>query len=93
MTWVEHGVNEQNGPHFSMTVSMQPTSDIPWIVTDHELARLFLVDLLIVLAPVSAFDQYLAEDKTVNRLQDSFDLWVELCKTTALSHVSDPFDR
>lgn len=45
------------------------------------------MDLLIVLAPVSAFDQCLAEDRTVNRLQDSFDMWVELCQSTALSHI------
>ncbi|KAG8726364.1 hypothetical protein FRC11_000289, partial [Ceratobasidium sp. 423] len=44
------------------------------------------MDLLIVLVPVSAFDQYLAEDHAVNRLQDSFEMWIELCKTTALHH-------
>ncbi|CAE6516815.1 unnamed protein product [Rhizoctonia solani] len=45
------------------------------------------MDLLIVLVPVSAFDQYLAEDHAVNRLQDSFEMWIELCKTTALHHI------
>jgi guanine nucleotide-binding protein subunit alpha len=47
-----------------------------------------LVDLLIVVVPVSAFNQYLAEDHSVNRLKDSFEMWEELCKTTALHHVS-----
>ncbi|CAE6441842.1 unnamed protein product [Rhizoctonia solani] len=45
------------------------------------------MDLLIVIVPVSAFDQYLAEDHSVNRLQDSFEMWIELCKTTALHHI------
>ncbi|KAF8682989.1 G protein alpha subunit [Rhizoctonia solani] len=45
------------------------------------------MDLLIVIVPVSAFDQYLAEDHSVNRLQDSFEMWNELCKATALHHI------
>ncbi|KAG8747645.1 hypothetical protein FRC10_000188 [Ceratobasidium sp. 414] len=45
------------------------------------------VDLIILLAPVSAFDQQLAEDKSINRLRDSFDLWTELCQTKALHHI------
>ncbi|CUA68168.1 Guanine nucleotide-binding protein alpha-4 subunit [Ustilago maydis 521] [Rhizoctonia solani] len=45
------------------------------------------MDLLIVIVPVSAFDQYLAEDHSVNRLQDSFEMWIELCKATALHHI------
>ncbi|KAF8610264.1 P-loop containing nucleoside triphosphate hydrolase protein [Ceratobasidium sp. AG-I] len=45
------------------------------------------MDLIIVLVPVSAFDQFLAEDKTVNRIRDSFELWLELCDTTALHHI------
>ncbi|KEP53220.1 guanine nucleotide-binding protein alpha-4 subunit [Rhizoctonia solani 123E] len=45
------------------------------------------MDLLIVIVPVSAFDQYLAEDHSVNRLQDSFEMWIELCRTTALHHI------
>ncbi|KAG8721352.1 hypothetical protein FRC08_013897, partial [Ceratobasidium sp. 394] len=44
-------------------------------------------DLIIVLAPVSAFDQQLAEDKSTNRLRDSFELWTELCQTKALHHI------
>ncbi|KAG8730055.1 hypothetical protein FRC12_020540, partial [Ceratobasidium sp. 428] len=45
------------------------------------------MDLIIVLVPVSAFDQQLAEDKSINRLRDSFELWIELCQTTALHHI------
>ncbi|CAE6374443.1 unnamed protein product [Rhizoctonia solani] len=45
------------------------------------------MDLLIVVVPVSAFNQYLAEDHSVNRLKDSFEMWEELCKTTALHHI------
>ncbi|KAJ1304306.1 hypothetical protein OPQ81_005466 [Rhizoctonia solani] len=45
------------------------------------------IDSLIVLVPVSAFDQVLAEDPSVNRLQDSFDMWRELCRTNILHHI------
>jgi len=33
------------------------------------------VDTLIFLAPLSAYDQRLAEDPTVNRVQDTLNLW------------------
>ncbi|CAE6425643.1 unnamed protein product [Rhizoctonia solani] len=45
------------------------------------------MDALVVMVPVSAFDQVLAEDPTVNRLRDSFEMWGELCKTTILHHI------
>ncbi|KAB5595616.1 Guanine nucleotide-binding protein alpha-4 subunit [Ceratobasidium theobromae] len=58
-----------------------------WAPFFDDRAVAYPVDLIIVLVPVSAFDQTLAEDKTVNRLQDSFEMWTELCKTTALHHI------
>ncbi|KAL5631710.1 hypothetical protein ACGC1H_007272 [Rhizoctonia solani] len=45
------------------------------------------MDSLVVMVPVSAFDQVLAEDPSVNRLQDSFDMWSELCNTTILHKI------
>ncbi|KAG8977419.1 hypothetical protein FRC05_001817 [Tulasnella sp. 425] len=45
------------------------------------------VQAIIFLAPVSVFDQVLAEDPSVNRLEDSLRLWRELCKNTILSKV------
>ncbi|KDN40479.1 hypothetical protein RSAG8_08099, partial [Rhizoctonia solani AG-8 WAC10335] len=45
------------------------------------------MDSIAVMVPVSAFDQVLAEDPSVNRLQDSFDMWRDLCKTTILRHI------
>ncbi|EUC58625.1 guanine nucleotide-binding protein alpha-4 subunit [Rhizoctonia solani AG-3 Rhs1AP] len=45
------------------------------------------VDSLVVMAPVSAFDQVLSEDPSVNRLKDSFDMWRELCNTTILHKI------
>ena len=33
------------------------------------------VDSLIFLAPLSAYDEYLTEDPTVNRVQDTLNLW------------------
>ncbi|EPQ55869.1 G-alpha-domain-containing protein [Gloeophyllum trabeum ATCC 11539] len=37
------------------------------------------VDAVIFLAPISAFDEKLAEDKRVNRLEDSYLLWKAIC--------------
>jgi len=37
------------------------------------------VDMLLFIAPVSAFNQTLSEDRRVNRLWDSFLLWKSLC--------------
>ncbi|KAH9990976.1 guanine nucleotide binding protein, alpha subunit [Russula compacta] len=37
------------------------------------------VNVLLFIAPVSAFDQTLTEDRSVNRLWDSFLLWRSLC--------------
>ncbi|KAG8953506.1 hypothetical protein FRC04_002348 [Tulasnella sp. 424] len=45
------------------------------------------VQAIIFLAPVSVFDQVLAEDPSVNRLEDSLLLWRELCKNVILSKV------
>lgn len=45
------------------------------------------VQAIIFLAPVSVFDQVLAEDPSVNRLEDSLLLWRELCKNQILCKV------
>lgn len=83
--------NAQNGHRFLTIVSIAPSySNVP---PHSPGAVAYPVDLIIVLVPVSAFDQTLAEDKTVNRLQDSFEMWTELCKTTALHHVSHASHR
>ncbi|KAI0694499.1 guanine nucleotide binding protein, alpha subunit [Cytidiella melzeri] len=39
---------------------------------------------VLFLAPISAFDEFLAEDKRVNRLEDSFLLWQAICKSELL---------
>ncbi|KAI0321417.1 G-alpha-domain-containing protein [Amylostereum chailletii] len=46
------------------------------------------VNVLLFLAPVSAFDQNLSEDPTVNRLWDSFLLWKTVCANKLLRHVT-----
>ena len=38
------------------------------------------MDAIIFLAPISCFDERLAEDKRVNRLEDTYMLWRTLCK-------------
>lgn len=45
------------------------------------------VDALIFLAPISAFDQALAEDRRVNRLEDSLLLFKSICKSELLKKV------
>ncbi|KAH9941145.1 G-alpha-domain-containing protein [Epithele typhae] len=47
----------------------------------------FFDDAIIFLAPISAFDQVLAEDRSVNRLEDSVLLWKELCSNKLLAKV------
>lgn len=45
------------------------------------------VDAIIFLAPISSFDQVLAEDRTVNRLEDSVLLWKAVCSNKLLANV------
>ncbi|GJE93719.1 G-alpha-domain-containing protein [Phanerochaete sordida] len=45
------------------------------------------VDAIIFLAPISAFDQTLVEDKSVNRLEDSVLLWKAVCQNKLLAKV------
>ncbi|KAI8980601.1 G-alpha-domain-containing protein [Trametes punicea] len=46
------------------------------------------VNAIIFLAPISAFDQTLAEDPRVNRLEDSFHLWKSVIENKLLAHVN-----
>ncbi|KAJ7746452.1 guanine nucleotide-binding protein alpha-4 subunit [Mycena maculata] len=45
------------------------------------------VDAIIFLAPISGFDQVLAEDRGVNRLEDSVLLWKAVCSNKLLASV------
>ncbi|KAG9102026.1 hypothetical protein FS749_000060 [Ceratobasidium sp. UAMH 11750] len=46
------------------------------------------VNCIIFLAPISAFDQVLTEDPTINRLEDSLAMWRDLCKNKILAGAS-----
>ncbi|KAJ7685901.1 guanine nucleotide binding protein, alpha subunit [Mycena rosella] len=46
------------------------------------------VDSIIFLAPISAFDQALAEEPTVNRLADSLDLWTAVVSNKLLAKTN-----
>ncbi|EPQ53559.1 G-alpha-domain-containing protein [Gloeophyllum trabeum ATCC 11539] len=46
------------------------------------------VNAIIFLAPISAFNQTLSEDKSVNRLWDSFYLWQSICTNRILANVT-----
>jgi guanine nucleotide-binding protein subunit alpha len=39
------------------------------------------------MAPISAFDQFLAEDDNVNRLADTLSLWQKICSNRLLAGV------
>jgi guanine nucleotide-binding protein subunit alpha len=45
------------------------------------------VDAIIFMAPISGFDQVLAENKSVNRLEDSVLLWKSVCMNKLLENV------
>jgi hypothetical protein len=45
------------------------------------------VDAIIFLAPISAFDQVLTEDRSINRLEDSVLLWKAVCSSKLLAGV------
>ncbi|KAL0578880.1 hypothetical protein V5O48_003113 [Marasmius crinis-equi] len=45
------------------------------------------VTVIIFLAPISAFNQALAEDRSVNRLADSMKLWRTICSNKLLASV------
>ncbi|KAJ7242545.1 guanine nucleotide binding protein, alpha subunit [Mycena haematopus] len=46
------------------------------------------MDAIIFLAPISAFDQVLAEEPTVNRLADSYKLWTSIVSNKLLQHTN-----
>ena len=43
---------------------------------------------ILFLAPISVFDERLAEDRKVNRLQDSFSLWEAIAKSDLLKECT-----
>lgn len=45
------------------------------------------INALIFLAPISCFDERLAEDRRVNRLQDSLLIWKAVCSSQLLAKV------
>ncbi|KAL5514345.1 hypothetical protein ACEPAG_2433 [Sanghuangporus baumii] len=45
------------------------------------------VNAIIFLAPISAFDEWLVEDPSVNRLEDTFHLWREICANRLIASV------
>jgi hypothetical protein len=45
------------------------------------------MNAIIFLAPISAFDEHLAEDRRVNRLEDSYQLWRAVCASKLLTNT------
>lgn len=69
------GVNSQ-GSH------RPPTQRAAWLPYFSD------VQAVLFLAPISAFDERLAEDKRVNRLEDSFVLWQSIAKAPLLAKAT-----
>jgi guanine nucleotide-binding protein subunit alpha len=46
------------------------------------------VNAIIFLAPISCFDERLAEDTRINRLEDSFILWTSICSSKLLTKTT-----
>ncbi|EGO03512.1 hypothetical protein SERLA73DRAFT_175022 [Serpula lacrymans var. lacrymans S7.3] len=46
------------------------------------------IDAVIFLAPVSCFNEKLAEDRRINRLEDSFILWKSICSSRLLARTA-----
>ncbi|KAJ7034525.1 guanine nucleotide binding protein, alpha subunit [Mycena alexandri] len=84
------GVSEYT---FEMEVSMGRETGTEWRIVDVGGSRTTWVpffddvDAIIFLAPIAGFDQVLAEDKTVNRLEDSVLLWKAVCSNKLLAGV------
>jgi len=49
------------------------------------------ITALIFLAPISAFNERLTEDRRVNRLEDTFVLWKTICNSKLLQDVQIVF--
>ncbi|THV07179.1 G-alpha-domain-containing protein [Dendrothele bispora CBS 962.96] len=78
---------------FEMEVSTGRETGTDWRIVDVGGSRKTWVpffddvDAIIFLAPISAFDQVLTEDRSVNRLEDSVLLWKSVCSNKLLANV------
>ncbi|EIN08788.1 P-loop containing nucleoside triphosphate hydrolase protein [Punctularia strigosozonata HHB-11173 SS5] len=67
------------------TIKREPYPTRPGIT---QLLDEHIASTIIFLAPVSAFNQSLSEDRSANRLWDSFNLWEVICSNKHLQHVA-----
>lgn len=81
---------------YSFVIDQGPRGTVLWRIFDVGGARTqrnqwipYFEDAnaVIFLAPLSAFDQKLAEDRSVNRLEDSLLLWKSVCANKLLANV------
>ncbi|KAJ7056220.1 guanine nucleotide binding protein, alpha subunit [Mycena amicta] len=80
------GVSEYT---FEMEVSAGRETGTEWRIVDvgGSRSQVNSVDAIIFLAPIAGFDQVLAEDRAVNRLEDSVLLWKAVCSNKLLANV------
>ncbi|CCL98063.1 uncharacterized protein FIBRA_00057 [Fibroporia radiculosa] len=62
--------------------------EVDSIAYDQHADTFLVVDAIIFLAPISAFDQVLAEDPRVNRLEDTIYLWQSVTSNKLLANVN-----
>ncbi|OJT03444.1 Guanine nucleotide-binding protein alpha-4 subunit [Trametes pubescens] len=78
---------------YSFHMEAGPESGTEWRIIDSTNQRPTWVpffddvNAIIFLAPISAFDQTLVEDRSINRLEDSVLLWKEVCSNKLLAKV------
>ncbi|KLO18972.1 G-alpha-domain-containing protein [Schizopora paradoxa] len=82
----EHRIKMENGPYQGRE----------WVVYDvggarsqrAQWAKYFsAIHAIIFLAPISAFDQHLHEDRRVNRLDDTVQLWKQVCSNKLIQNT------
>ena len=78
-----HDPRGRHGHRTSMTVCLHLLLDSFFFLTFP-----IIVNAIIFLAPISAFDQTLAEDPKVNRLEDSMLLWKSVVSNKLLENVN-----
>jgi len=82
--WIMYDVG---GTRSSVRVPHMPSSGCGWMYMQRAAWASFFddVDAIIFLSPISCFDERLREDRNVNRLEDSIQLWRSICSSRILA--------
>ncbi|KAF8878754.1 G-protein alpha subunit-domain-containing protein [Infundibulicybe gibba] len=90
----EHKIQFEDEPSFLDTMGLAHDFGKEWIFYDVGGARTirhawecYFDDARVIIFPISCFDERLAEDPRVNRLEDSIVFWRAICSSQHLSQV------